>query len=87
MKKKESTGLAAFTNKKTDEAQEKVETPRTRGKGPTVTLTVRLTRPDWERLHQLAVAEGVSINRLAIVGFSRLFGEKGLPPLGGLTDS
>ena len=71
-----STGLAAFTRKST--AKEKAVT-RTRGKGDIVALTVRLTRSDWERLHQLALAEGTSIQQLALCGFSKLFAEKGLP--------
>jgi hypothetical protein len=80
-----STGLAAFSRKsapasvqeKTPAAAEPVE--RKRGKGDVVALTVRLTRADWERLHQLAVGEGTSIQQLALRGFSKLFAEKGLP--------
>jgi hypothetical protein len=88
MSKNKTTGLAAFTKPKTGETQEtRLETLRTRGKRPVVALSIRMTRPDWERLHQLAVAEGVSINRLALLGLSRLFAEKGLPPLESLTKS
>jgi hypothetical protein len=46
-----------------------------------VALTVRVTRGDWERLHQLAVHEGVSLQSLALLGLSRVFTDKGLPPL------
>lgn len=52
---------------------------RQRGKSDLVALTVRLPRGEWERLHQLAVAEGTSIQRLAVKGLSRVFEEKGLP--------
>lgn len=52
---------------------------RVRGKKETVALTVRLRRSDWERLHQLAVSEGVSIQTLALQGFNRVFADKGLP--------
>jgi 3-oxoacyl-ACP reductase-like protein len=55
---------------------------RQRGKSDTVALTVRLPRGEWERLHQLAVAEGTSIQRLAVKGLSRVFEEKGLPGMG-----
>jgi hypothetical protein len=35
-------------------------------------------RSDWERLHQLAVAEGVSLQQLIVHGLSLVFREKGL---------
>lgn len=54
---------------------------RQRGKGATVSLTVRLSRGDWERVHQLALSEGLSINSLALKGLGRLFKEKGLPEI------
>lgn len=54
---------------------------RGRGKGEKVALTVRLSRADWERVHQLAVSEGVSIQTLAVEGLSKIFMEKGLPKL------
>jgi hypothetical protein len=80
-----STGLAAFTRKsapvavREDAAAAAEPTERKRGKGDVVALTVRLSRADWERLHQLAVGEGTSIQQLALRGFSKLFAEKGLP--------
>lgn len=87
------TGLAAFTKKNTASTQQTVmgqeqgakqstNTPqRGRGKGDVVALTVRLPRAEWERLHQLAVSEGVSIQSLAVIGLSKVFAEKGLPTL------
>jgi acetyl-CoA acetyltransferase len=80
-----TTGLAAFTRKSAppaavqEQAAAAAVTERKRGKGDVVALTVRLTRADWERLHQLAIAEGTSIQQLALRGFSKLFTEKGLP--------
>ena len=41
-------------------------------------LTVRLPHSEWERLHRLAVSEGVSIQTLAVRGLSLVFREKGL---------
>jgi hypothetical protein len=81
-----TTGLAAFTRKGTVATQEMVTgvapvRERGRGKGEKVALTVRLSRADWERVHQLAVAEGVSIQVLAVEGLSKVFVEKGLPGL------
>jgi hypothetical protein len=89
------TGLAAFTRKppaqqqQPDTVAEKAATPaaqvaqpgekKKRGTGDMVSMTVRLSRADWERLHQLAVSERTSIQRLAIEGFSKVFAEKGLP--------
>ncbi|MEO6823702.1 MAG: hypothetical protein ABI167_03065 [Nitrosospira sp.] len=81
------TGLAAFTRKQAI-AQNEVNiiadepaTERKRGKGEVVSLTVRLPRADWERLHQLAVSEGTSIQQLAVRGLSKVFADKGLPAL------
>lgn len=83
MSKPKSTGLAAFTRKSsTPLSQEHVAAEpmaRKRGKGDIVALTVRLSRADWERLHQLALSEGTSLQQLALRGFSKLFAEKGLP--------
>lgn len=87
------TGLAAFTRKGSVSAQQlaadheqggeqSAETrQRGRGKGDVVALTVRLPRAEWERVHQLAVSEGVSIQALAVDGLSKVFAEKGLPAL------
>ncbi|EIJ37042.1 hypothetical protein [Thiothrix nivea] len=88
---KKPTGLAAFTKQgkqaqpDNNEAASSAPTadttetkPRQRGKGDIVALTVRLSRDDWQRVHQLALSEGVSIQKLAVDGLSRLFEEKGL---------
>ena len=45
-------------------------------------LSVRLARADWERLHQLAVAEGVSLQQLILRGLTQVFTSKGLPGIG-----
>ena len=46
-------------------------------------LSVRLARADWERrLHQLAVAEGVSLQEIMVRGLSQVFTSKGLPGIG-----
>jgi hypothetical protein len=52
---------------------------RKRGQGPTVALSAQVSRPDWERLHQLAVSEGVSLQELIVRGLSLVFQDKGLP--------
>lgn len=80
------TGLAAFTRKSAAETtaadQEQTATQnRQRGKREVVALTVRLPRAEWERVHQLAVSEGVSIQSLAVEGLSKIFVEKGLPKM------
>ena len=54
---------------------------RERGKKDTVALTVRLPRAEWERLHRLAVSEGVSIQTLAVRGLNLVYREKGLPAI------
>ncbi len=87
MSKTNGTGLAAFTRKTASSADlspdrmESTPMVRQRGKGEVVALTVRLPRADWERLHQLAVAEGTSIQQLAVRGLSRVFADKGLPAM------
>lgn len=81
------TGLAAFSRKGTVTSQAiskdiaASSEERQRGKKEVVALTVRLQRAEWERLHQLAVSEGLSIQTLAVRGFNRVFAEKGLPQL------
>jgi hypothetical protein len=55
---------------------------RRRGQGATVALSVRVSRPDWERLHQFAVSEGVSLQELIVRGLSREFEAKGLQGIG-----
>lgn len=79
------TGLAAFTQKaapaRSPGEHREPEAKRKRGRGETVALTVRLSRADWERLHQLAVSEGTSIQHLAVTGLSTVFASKGLPGL------
>ncbi|MBF0476407.1 MAG: hypothetical protein HQK59_11340 [Deltaproteobacteria bacterium] len=86
---KQPTGLSAFTRKTaitpTEQpiSTEALPQERERGKGNVVSLTVRLSRADWERLHQLAVSEGTSIQKLAVRGLSKIFAEKGLPGIGG----
>jgi len=85
------TGLAAFSRKgsaaastsplQQETSEEATAARRGRGKGDVVALTVRLPRAEWERVHQLAVAEGMSIQALAVDGLSKVFIEKGLPSL------
>lgn len=83
---KKTTGLAQFTKQgnqaeKQPETQENKPREKQRGKGDVVALTVRLSRDDWQRVHQLALSEGVSLQRLAVDGLSKLFEEKGLKRL------
>jgi hypothetical protein len=82
------TGLAAFTKRTsmsaetiTSENSSADSSERKRAKKDVVALTVRLQRAEWERLHQLAVSEGVSIQSLAVRGLNRIFTDKGLPKL------
>ena len=44
-----------------------------------VALTYRLARDKWERLHQLAMLEGVSLNQLIDQGILKSTGGEGLP--------
>ncbi len=84
---KKPTGLAAFTSKPMPAAdneaikEKAAGAKKRRGEGDTVALTVRLSKADWMRLHQLAMAEGVSLQNLALAGFSRVLAEHGLDPI------
>ena len=110
MARTKTTGLAAFTNRRSApaapeeppaaelaggiRAAQRAPAPtgrargqgatggRKRGQGATVALSVRLARADWERLHQLAVAEGVSLQEIMVRGLSQVFTSKGLPGIG-----
>ena len=77
------TGLSAF-KRKTEEkplAASGQASERRRGKKETVSLAVRVTRGQWERLHHLAIAEGVSLQHLCLKGLNYVFKEQGLPEL------
>lgn len=54
---------------------------RGRGKNKRVGVAVRLGHDDWYRLHDLAVREHTSLQRLITRGLSELLRQKGLPPL------
>lgn len=81
-KKAASKSKQVVTNQELPGLEALPMVPRQRGKGELVALTVRLPRADWQRVHQLAVAEGVSIQALAIEGLSKVFVEKGFRGLG-----
>ena len=76
--------VAAASNQSAGRTWKRAGAParRRRGQGATVALSVRLARADWERLHQLAVAEGVSLQEIMVRGLSQVFTSKGLPGIG-----
>ncbi|WP_320203919.1 hypothetical protein [Agrobacterium rosae] len=90
---KKPSGLAAFTRKGTPEAaqlavDDSEATASTapalrkkRGGGEVVALTVKVRRIDWQRLRQLADAEGTTIQAMAEAGFSAVLAQHGLPPI------
>lgn len=89
---KKATGLAAFTRPKVgaeslvtvESEQPAVDIPtprRKRGRGETVALTVKVRRSDWQRLRQLADAEGTTIQAMAEAGLSAVLAQHGLPPI------
>lgn len=82
------TGLSAFTRTapaaaqaETEQAASSGKKTRRRAQHETVALTVRISREDWKRLHHLAIAEGSSLQSLALDGLSKVFAEHGLPPI------
>jgi hypothetical protein len=54
-----------------------------RGSGETVALTVRLPKADWMSLRRFAMAEGETLQTIALNGFNRELLAKGYPPLAG----
>lgn len=52
-----------------------------KGKAEVVFVGVRLKRSDWLRLHELARADGVSLQQLIETGLSRVLNDIGLPPV------
>lgn len=74
----ETTQAAEQTTVATAAAAPKVHA-RARAQKAVVAMSFRITRQDWERVHQLAITEGVSINTLTLRGLSKLFEERGLP--------
>ena len=74
------TGLAAFTDTSPTE-EEQPSRIRTKGKGKWVHNQLRMTHDQWELSHQFARSEGISLNRLALLGISKLREDKGLPGL------
>lgn len=78
------TGLAAFIGSQDPKTRGQEAAPdeiRTKAKGDTVAVTLHLTRERWERVHQLSLAEGISLNCLTILALSKAFQDKGLPGL------
>jgi hypothetical protein len=81
------TGLAAFTRKGGRQSEQPAENvgerkkKAPRGQGEIVSLTVRLPRAEWMRLHHLAMSEGSSLQALAIQGFNKVLSEHGLPSI------
>jgi hypothetical protein len=87
---KKSTGLAGWTqpqqpavapSETVAAGSQPLAAARSRGKGATVAITVRLKREQWERLHDFALHEGDSLQGLALRGLNGLLKERGLPPL------
>lgn len=78
---KKTTGLGAFTRKPPPAPAATEPGARSRAKGETVAVSIRFSRPQWERLRQLADHEGTSLQQLALSSLSRLFEERGLPKL------
>ena len=79
-KKTEFTGFGDSWQAPTQPKTEEVDL-RTKAKGETVHISLRLTKDQWKRAKDLADIEGTSIQRLAVHGISKLLEEKGLPGL------
>ena len=60
--------------------EEVIEEPgvRKRGQGSKVSIPVRLTRRQWERLHQVAISDGDSLQTVIVRALKLMFKERGL---------
>jgi predicted HicB family RNase H-like nuclease len=56
---------------------------RRKATGEIVHVTLRLNHEQWNKAHQFARSEGVSLNQLAIDGINMLLKDRGLPELDG----
>ena len=70
--------LASFVAKTTKAPVESKKEPKG---GETKHVTLRLTREQWMRVSKLALELDDSIQGMALGGISRMFTERGLPPL------
>ena len=73
------SSLSSFVAKTT--SKEPVAAPKQISSTGTKKQTVRLTRDQWVRLSHLSVELDESFQEMCIEGLSKLFTERGLPPL------
>ena len=73
--------LGSFGNLKSiQSSEESIQEPgvRKRGQGSKVSIPVRLTRRQWERLHQVAISDGDSLQTVIVRALRLMFQERGL---------
>ena len=72
--------LGSFSNLKAAQPEKVTEEPgvRKRGQGSKVSIPVRLTRRQWERLHQVAISDGDSLQTVIVGALRLMFQERGL---------
>ena len=70
--------LGSFSNLNRSEKVAEEPTGRKRGIGPKVSIPVRLTRRQWERLHQVAISDGDSLQTVIVRALRLMFQERGL---------
>ncbi len=73
------SSLSAYVAKTVETVQPSA--PQTSSSGNTKKQTVRLTKEQWVRLSHLSVEQERSFQDLCIEGLSKLFTDRGLPPL------
>lgn len=74
------SSLSAYVAKTVEAVQPSAPKTPSSG-GDTKKQTVRLTKDQWVRLSHLSVEQERSFQDLCIEGLSKLFTERGLPPL------
>ncbi len=76
MADKNTLGTFASPNIEPEEVTE--EPVCKRGQGSKVSIPVRLSRRQWERLHQVAISDGDSLQTVIVMALRLMFQERGL---------
>ena len=75
------SSLSDFSEKRKRTAPAPVEVMPEPVKRELVTITTRMSPPNWKRLRELALHERTTLQNITMRGYNLVLAEKGLPPL------